>query len=220
MKNTWKKNIVMGVILIALFIIYTILIQIIDVKPLGLNGTDIGFYTINSWFHNLCGLNFTLYTVTDWAGLIPLFVMIAFAFLGLFQFIKRKDIKKVDLDIIILGAYYIAIIIIYFIFEIVTINFRPVLINGFIESSYPSSTTLLVLGIMPTLTELIGRRCKFKKIKIATIIFTITFSLGCVICRLVSGVHWLTDIVGSVIIASGLFCIYKGLISYFYSNYN
>lgn len=220
MKTTWKRNIVMGVILIALFIIYTILIQIIDVKPLGLNGTDIGFYTINSWFHNLCGLNFTLYTVTDWAGLIPLFVMIAFAFLGLFQFIKRKDIKKVDLDIIILGAYYIAIIIIYFIFEIVTINFRPVLINGFIESSYPSSTTLLVLGIMPTLTELIGRRCKFKKIKIATIIFTITFSLGCVICRLVSGVHWLTDIVGSVIIASGLFYIYKGLISYFYSNYN
>lgn len=220
MKNTWKKNIVMGVILIAFFIIYTILIQIIDVKPLGLNGTDIGFYTINSWFHNLCGFNFTLYTVTDWAGLIPLFVMIAFAFLGLFQFIKRKDIKKVDLDIIILGAYYIAIIIIYFIFEIVTINFRPVLINGFIESSYPSSTTLLVLGIMPTLTELIGRRCKFKKIKIATIIFIITFSLGCVICRLVSGVHWLTDIVGSVIIASGLFCIYKGLISYFYSNYN
>lgn len=33
----------------------------------------------------------------------------------------------------------------------IPVNYRPVLIEGRLEASYPSSTTLLVVSVMPTL---------------------------------------------------------------------
>ena len=127
------------------------------------------------------------------------------------QLIKRKSLFKVDKDIIFLGVYYVIVIFGYLIFEMIPINYRPILINGFMEASYPSSTTLLVLGVMPTLFFQINRRIKNKKIKTLIDILIIGFSLFMVIGRLISGVHWLTDIEGSVFLSMGLFSMYKGV---------
>ena len=212
MKIKEKSLFIFGVVNIILFVIWTILIQTIDVQNIGVNGTNVGFATINSRFHSLTGVNMTLYTITDWLGLVPVFICMIFGFIGLVQLINRKNPLKVDFDIIILGVYYVIVILCYLIFEMYPINYRPILINNFLEASYPSSTTLLVLCVMPTLVFQTNRRLKNDKIKRIICIITIGFSLFMVISRLISGVHWLTDIIGSVLLSVGLFYLYKGVV--------
>lgn len=211
-KKRGKSFLIFGVGLLIIFVVFTILIQAVDVKPLGVNGTNIGFSTFNTWFHSLTGVNWALYNITDWLGLVPVFICMAFGGVGFFQLIKRKSLLKVDSDIIILGIHYVIVISGYLIFEMIPINYRPILINGFMEASYPSSTTLLVLGVMPTVIFQINRRVKNVKIKNIISAITIIFSVFMVVGRLISGVHWVTDIVGSVLLSMGLFYIYKGTV--------
>ena len=161
-----------------------------------------------------------IYTITDWLGLVPLFICMIFGGIGFVQFVKRRSLFKVDYDIIFLGVYYIIVIFGYLIFEMIPINYRPILIEGFMEASYPSSTTLLVLSVMPTLIEQVNRRLEKDVIKKIISILTIFFSTFMVLGRLVSGVHWFTDIVGSVFLSTGLFCIYKAIILLWYKGKN
>lgn len=140
-----------GSSLLAAFMLWTLLITRVDVQAVGPNGTAVGFATFNQWFHGLTGVHLTLYTITDWLGLVPIAVCLCFAALGAVQLVKRRSLFRVDRDIILLGLYYILVIFCYLFFEMVPINYRPILINGVLEASYPSSTTLLVLSVMPTL---------------------------------------------------------------------
>ena len=213
MKTNEKKTLVTGVILIFAFDVWTMLIQIIDVQAVGINNTNVGFATFNTWFHSLMGVNMTLYTITDWLGLVPIFIGMCFGFLGFLQLIKRKSLLKVDFDIRILGVYYVIVILCYLIFEMIPINYRPVFINGFAEASYPSSTTLLVLGVMPTLIFQADRRIKSDKIKKIICVITSLFSIFMVIGRLISGVHWFTDIVGGALLSTGLVLLYRAVVS-------
>lgn len=212
MKTKGMKNLISGIVFIILFAIWTMLIQIIDVQPIGANGTNIGFTIINSWFHSLTGVNMTLYTITDWLGLVPIFICMFFGLVGLIQLVKRKNLLKVDFDIILLGVYYVIVILCYLIFEMHPINYRPILINDFMEASYPSSTTLLVLCVMPTLVFQANQRLKSITLKRFITIFAVTFSVFMVVGRLISGVHWLTDIIGSCLLSAGLFHTYKGIV--------
>lgn len=193
----------------ALFAVWTVLVKTVDVQPVGPLGTEVGFASWNSWFHELTGVHMQLYALTDWLGLVPVLICMMFGCLGIFQLFRRKDLRKVDVDILLLGIYYGIVILCYLLFEMVPVNFRPVLIEGRLEASYPSSTTLLVLSVMPTLAEQGSRRLKGvgrKKILFAA---SALFSLFMVMGRLFSGVHWLTDIVGSVFLSGGLFCQYR-----------
>ena len=208
MKN-YKRGIMSGIALILAFVVWTILIQTVNVRPVGVNGTNIGFATVNTWFHRLTGVHMAIYTITDWLGLVPIAVCIGFGILGLVQWIRRKRITKVDRDILLLGGYYILVIMGYLIFEMIPINYRPILINGAMEASYPSSTTLLVLSVMPTLLFQVNRRTESQTVRRITAVFVILFSAFMVIGRLVAGVHWLTDIVGSVLLSAGLYCLYR-----------
>ena len=212
MKQRGKRGLVSGAVLILAFIVWTILIQTVDVRPVGVNGTNIGFATGNTWFHRLTGVHMGLYTVTDWLGLVPIVVCICFGVLGLTHWIRRKSIVKVDKDILLLGAYYILVILGYLIFEMIPINYRPILIDGVMEASYPSSTTLLVLSVMPTLLFQVNRRTTDKTVRRITAAFVILFSAFMVIGRLVAGVHWFTDIVGSVLLSAGLYSLYRAAV--------
>ena len=220
MKKNGKRVLFIGSILVIAFAVWTALIQIVDVQPIGQNGTDIGFASFNHWFHKLTGVHMTIYTITDWLGLIPLFVCMIFGVIGMVQLIKRRSLFKVDYDIIFLGMYYIIVIFSYLVFEMIPINYRPILIEGFMEASYPSSTTLLVLSVMPTLIFQVNLRLKNVSVKKMICILTSIFSVFMVIGRLVSGVHWFTDIVGSVLLSAGLFCIYKAVVMLCYKPEN
>lgn len=158
MKKSEKKNLLIGSIFLAMFAVWTALIQSVDVQPLGQNGTSIGFATFNCWFHHFTGVNMAIYTITDWMGLVPVVICLIFAGIGLVQLIKRRSLFRVDADIMILGVYFVIVFLAYAIFEMIPINYRPILIEGIMEASYPSSTTLLVLSVMPVLIEQIQRR--------------------------------------------------------------
>lgn len=203
-----------GAGLLSAFVLLTVMIQCIDVRTVGPNGTKIGFAAFNVWFHKLTGVNMTLYTITDWLGLVPIFICMCFGVLGMVQLIKRRSLRKVDPDIILLGFYYVLVIACYLIFEMIPINYRPVLIEGRLEASYPSSTTLLVLSVMPTLMFQADRRAADPLIRKAAAIFAVTFSAFMVIGRLISGVHWATDIVGSVLLSAGLYMLYRSAVKY------
>lgn len=218
MKQNGKKLLSVGFVLVAAFVLWTVCIQIVDVQPVGQKGTDIGFATFNCWFHKLTGVHMTIYTITDWLGLVPILICIFFGVVGFIQLVKRKNLFKVDLDIIFLGIYYIVVIFGYLIFEMIPINYRPILIEGVLEASYPSSTTLLILCVMPTLSFQANRRLKSITIKKILNVFVVIFSAFMVIGRLVAGVHWFTDIVGAAVLSAGLFFIYKSMVVLFCEN--
>lgn len=209
MKAKMKRTLFISIFFLLAFAIWTVLIQTVDVRPVGVNSTDVGFAYLNTWFHSFTGVDFMLYNITDWLGLIPPAVCVIFGILGFIQLIKRKSLFKVDADIIILGVYYVIVILCYLVFEMIPINYRPVLINGLMEASYPSSTTLLVLSVMPTLIFQLKHRMKNIKLQRIVTVITLLFCVFMVVGRLISGVHWLTDIIGSVLLSAGLFYAYK-----------
>ena len=209
-----KRNLLTGVGLIGAFALWTVLIQRVDVQVVGQNGTKIGFADFNEWFHQLTGVHMTLYTITDWLGLVPIFICLCFGVMGLVQLIKRRSLLRVDSDILLLGVYYVMVIACYLIFEMIPINYRPVLIEGRLEASYPSSTTLLVLSVMPTLMFQANMRVSNAMIRKAVAVFVVAFSVFMVIGRLISGVHWATDIIGSVLFSAGLYMLYRSAVLY------
>ncbi len=212
MDRSKRKGFIWSGCLIPAFVLWTFLIQTADVQPAGVNGTNVGFAAVNTWFHRLTGVHMRLYTVTDWLGLVPVAVCAGFGLLGLTQWIRRRSIAKVDGDILLLGGYYILVILGYLVFEMIPVNYRPVLIGGAMEASYPSSTTLLVLSVMPTLLFETNRRAKSRTVRRITAVFVVLFSVFMVIGRLAAGVHWLTDIVGSVLLSAGLYSLYRAAV--------
>ena len=208
MKKETIKIFAAAVLFLVLFIIWTVLVSTIDVKPIGPQGSSVGFATLNGCFHEFTGLYMNLYFITDWLSLIPVCFIIGFGSLGLMQLIKRKNILKVDFDILILGAFYVIVMAIYLLFESLVINFRPVLINGILEASYPSSTTLLVLYVMSTAMIQLNNRIKNTKLRKCAKLLIIAFIVFMVTARLLSGVHWLSDIIGGIFLSAGLVSMY------------
>ena len=213
MKKETKKNFGIAAILLGAFVVWTAAVRLVDVQPIGPQGSAVGFATINGWVHSLAGVHMALYTVTDWLGLVPIAFAIGFALLGLIQWVKRKHLRQVDFSILVLGGFYLLVMAAYVLFEVVVINYRPVLINGYLEASYPSSTTMLVLCVMPTTLMQLNARIKNQTLK-RWVGFGITaFILFMVIGRLLSGVHWFTDIIGGAVLSAGLVMLYYSITS-------
>ena len=210
----WKRLCRVGAGLLLVFAAWTVLIRCVDVKAAGPYGSKVGFASWNIRFHNLTGVHMKLYEATDWLGLIPVLICGCFGILGLCQWIRRKNLFRVDADILLLGIYYLLVIAGYLIFEMIPVNYRPVLIDGALEASYPSSTTLLVVSVMPTLKFQADRRCGSQAVRRIAAGFSAAFSAFMVIGRLVSGVHWATDILGSVLLSAGLYLLYRAAVSF------
>ena len=203
-----KRLFCLGLGLILAFAIWTVSVRFIDVKPIGPRESSVGFATLNGYFHSLTGVNISLYTITDWLGLVPIFIALGFAVLGLIEWIGRKSLFKVDKNILALGGFYIVVIAVYILFETVVINYRPTLIEGYLEVSYPSSTTLLVGCVMPTAMIQLGDRIRKRTLKKFLMLIISIFIAFMVIGRIVSGVHWITDIIGGVLLSAGLVALY------------
>ena len=207
-----KQKFYIALGLLAAFALWTLAIRLIDVQAIGPQGSTVGFATLNGFVHNLTGVHIQLYTITDWLGLVPVAFGFGFAVLGLVQWIKRKSILKVDCSILILGGFYIVTLAAYLFFESYVVNYRPVLIEGYLEASYPSSTTLLVLCVMPTAMMQLRDRIQQPMLRKCVSIVITAFMAFMVFGRLISGVHWLTDIIGGILLSAGLVMIYDSLV--------
>ena len=208
MEKKNKKRLVLGVSLVVAFVLWTILVCFVDVRAIGPEGSSVGFAALNGFVHELTGVNWFLYTITDWLGIVPIAVALVFAILGLVQLIKRKSLWKVDHSILALGVFYIVVMATYIFFEVVVINYRPTLIDGYLEASYPSSTTMLVMCVMPTAAMQLNVRIKNTVLRRCAVITIVAFTAFMVIGRLVSGVHWITDIIGGALLSAGLVTMY------------
>lgn len=211
MKRKNKRKCFVAVGLLALFALWTHLVCVVDVRAIGPQDSAVGFAGVNGWVHSLTGVHMTLYTITDWLGLVPIGFALGFAILGLTQWIKRKQIQKVNVGILLLGGFYLAVMGAYILFEYLVINYRPVLISGFLEASYPSSTTMLVLCVMPTAVMQFRARIKNPVGRGVITVAISAFVVFMVVGRLLSGVHWLSDIVGGALLSAGLVMLYGAL---------
>ena len=211
MEKIRKKMFFMGAGFLGAFVLWTVLVSYVDVRAIGPNGSSVGFATLNGYVHDLTGVNMRLYSITDWLGLVPIGVAFGFAVLGLVQWVGRKSLFKVDRSILALGGFYIIVLAMYIFFEIVVINYRPVLIDGYLEASYPSSTTMLVMCVMPTAMMQLHARIKSDVFRRCVLISIAAFTAFMVIGRLASGVHWLTDIIGGALVSAGLVITYASV---------
>lgn len=208
MKNRNRISLWLGVTFLAAFVLWTVLVVSVDVRPIGPEGSSVGFAALNGSVHEAIGVHWSLYTITDWLGLVPIGVAFGFAVLGLVQLLQRKSLRKVDRSLLVLGGFYIVVMAMYLLFETVTVNRRPVLIDGILETSYPSSTTLLALCVLPTAMMQLKSRIRKPPVRIAVLSLLAALTAFMVIGRLLSGVHWLTDIIGGLLLSAGLVSLY------------
>ena len=212
MKN--KRNFIAAGISGLAVAILVILIRVADVQPIGPEGTSVGLSHLNQFISRLCGVNMIWYEITDWLGIAAILTAFIFALIGFIQMVKRRSVLKVDREILALGGLYILVIGLYVLFEVVIVNYRPIIMpdGTHPEASFPSSHTMLVYVIMGSAVMLIGRYVKGRTLRNV-------LSLGCtiiigitVVGRLISGVHWFTDIVGGILISVMLLSLYSGIL--------
>ena len=210
MKQKNRNHFPAAACLLAAFAVWTAALRVIDVRPIGPGGSAVGFAALNQVVHDLTGVHLSLYVITDWLGLVPLCIAAGFALLGLSQWIRRGHLLKVDRSILALGGFYITVLAVYVFFEQAVVNYRPVLIDGALEASYPSSTTMLVICVMSTACLQFHQRIRSAILNRCVTTAAAVFMIFMVIGRLVSGVHWFTDIVGGILLSAGLVMLYAG----------
>ena len=204
------KNIILSIFLTIVSFCYVFLVKTIDVMSIGPKGSKVGFGTINNFIKETFTYNKTIYKITEILGLLALLIVAIYALVGLAQLIKRKSFLKVDKRIYILGCFYVLVGLIYVFFEKVIINYRPVILDGKLEASFPSSHTVLAICVCISALSMNKFYIKNEKyLKVVNTFITILM-IGIVIGRFISGVHWFSDIIGGIIIS-------MTLLSYYYS---
>lgn len=204
-----KKHLIIGFSLLAVFVVFTVLVSVVDVKPIGRQGSDVGFAAANETFRDFTGYRESLYDFTEILGYLFLVPIAAFGLLGLYQLIKRKSLLKVDRDILLLGCFYAVLLAAYVLFEKLVINYRPEFAGETaLEPSYPSSHTLLFGGVMATAVMQLLKRIRNSAAKRIAVCAAVVATVLVVLGRLFSGVHWLTDIIGGVILGTALVWLY------------
>lgn len=206
-----QRKFIAGLWFLGAFLLWTAAVRLVDVRAIGPEGSRVGFAGLNGYFHTLTGEHLALYTLTDWLSLIPAAFVGGFGLLGLVQLIQRRNLWEVDADILVLGVFYLLVLSIYLLFEKAVVNYRPVLIDGVLEASYPSSTTVLSLCVLVTAILQLKSRMAEGPFRMAVLVILGLFAAFMVISRLVSGVHWLTDILGGALLSTGLILVYDAV---------
>ncbi len=189
---------------LVLFIIWTVLVKVVDTAAIGPMNTVVGFSSINGAVHNALGTSDLWYSASGVLGYLAILLCGVFAVIGLVQLVQRKSLAKVDKKLIAAGVIYICVIIAYVLFDKVAVNYRPVIMPDETapEASYPSTHAMLGCVSYGIAAKLLPEYIKNKSL--GSIIRPLCWILAglTVVFRLLSGVHWLTDIIGGVIISA------------------
>ncbi|MDL2235143.1 phosphatase PAP2 family protein [Christensenellaceae bacterium OttesenSCG-928-L17] len=212
MKKTTKHTFAIAGVFFLLFAMLTAAVLLVDVKPVGPEQSEVGLATINAYLFEALGVHLFWYDVTDWLGIVAIAVALGFAVLGLLQWIARKSFAKVDKSILALGMLYIAMGVFYMGFEVFVVNYRPIIMDAGLEASYPSSHTMLVLCIMATAIMQFRARMQNKAVRVTASAISAVIIAVTIIGRLISGVHWFTDIVGGLLLGTSLVLCYKAVV--------
>ena len=211
MKN--KTKYLMAILFGILAILWIVLVKCVDVAAIGPAGTSVGLSGLNQAVHNLTGVHMLWYTITDWLGILAVLAVAAMALLGLVQLIKRRSLFKVDREILALGGLYLAIFLLYVFFEKVIVNFRPVIMPGCTapEASFPSSHTMLTCVVLGGILLVLDKYVKNKGLCAVLKALCWLIIIVTVVGRLISGVHWFTDIIGGLLISAALLSLFAAV---------
>lgn len=204
-----KKNIFVCLLLILLCIIYTVLVKVVDARAIGPKGSSVGFATINKTFSDFIGVHMAIYKITEILGYLALLVVAGYGLYGLIMLIKRKSLFKVDKEILLLGGLYVIVFLVYVFFEKIIINYRPILIDGVLEVSYPSSHTVLAICVCYSAIMVNKKLFKNKNNLNYFNMFLVILMFLILLGRVISGVHWFTDIIGGIMISIALLKCFK-----------
>ncbi|MCR4991238.1 MAG: phosphatase PAP2 family protein [Lachnospiraceae bacterium] len=214
MEDNKKRNLMWTLVLFGAFVIYTVCVKFVDVAPIGPEGSSVGFSGLNKAIHDLLGYNEFFYLISKILGLFAIMFMGMVALIALWQVIQRKSLFKADRCYYVIGVFYVIVLIVYLFFEVCIVNFRPVILDEGLEASYPSSHTVLAISVFLSgaiwFKRIISREMKTF---VPTILYAFTFLM--VVSRLISGVHWFTDIIGGVVGGAFLTSLYMTMVSYF-----
>jgi membrane-associated phospholipid phosphatase len=206
LNKSGKLNFIIAMELAILTIIFCAVAMTVDVRPVGPKNSLVGLASLNLAFHNSIGVNMTWYKITQVLGYLACLLVAVMAVIGLIQLIKRKSLLKVDKTILEAGCLYLVMFALYVIFEKLALNYRPIIMPGetALEASFPSSHTMLGIVVFGSIAMIAKDYIQDSKIcRIVRIVMTLLL-IAIVVGRLLSGVHWMSDIVASVLISATL----------------
>lgn len=207
-----RKYLSFAGIFMLLFLILTVAVKLVDVEQIGPLESSVGFAALNGKVSEIFKFNAAWYNITDVLGKLSILVAVFFAVIGVYQLVKRKSIARVDKDLLLLACAYIVSAIAYVFFEVCIINYRPVILEGdLLEASFPSSHTVLVICFVGTALHQFAHRIKDVKLKNISVAICSVIILLMIVGRLVSGVHWFTDILGGILLGCAIVFAYAGM---------
>lgn len=198
---------------LILFAVFVILVSAVDVQPIGPEKSFIGLATINAFFRDNITPCSACYVITQILGYVALVVALAFAVTGVVQLFKRKHFSLVDKEILALGVVYVLTVATYAGFEIFPLNYRPILADGELAASFPSSHTMLFITVMCTGLIAVEHKIRSAPLRATAIASTALLSVAMVVLRTLSGVHWFTDIIGGILLSLTFVLCYKAILS-------
>lgn len=214
MKSKKEKRLLLaGGVLLLLFCLLTVLLLTVDVRPVGPLGSEVGLAGLNAAVFSALGTSETFLEIGELLGLFALFVVGGAALFGIVSLVRVRSLRRIDRGLLLLGGFYAILLALYVLFEVAVLNYRPVMTGGVLEASYPSSHTMLAVfvfigGWLFARRYLAGRRAA----DIALGAVALVFSLATALSRLLAGVHWLTDILGGLLLSGALVCFFAALL--------
>lgn len=209
-----KNSFLLAGVSLILTVILVCLVRFVDVKPIGPEGTSIGLAGINGMMAEKFGMDLTWYRITEILGIVAILTAALFAVIGVIELVQRRSLKKVDRELFVLAGLYVVTVILYFLFEKVVVNTRPVILpdETHPEASFPSSHTMLVCVVMGSAMTMIPKYVKLPALRTA-LIAVCGVVIGLTVAgRLFSGAHWFTDILGGVLISITLLSLFDGVL--------
>lgn len=208
-----KKKFITSAVFGLLFVVLIAMLCTFDVQPIGPEGTEIGFAMLNSTVRGTLGESDTWYKISELFGYLSIASAGVFVILGVWQMISRKSLLKVDKKLYALAGLYAVTVFFYAFFEVVIINYRPIIEAGaeHVEASFPSSHTMLTCVIMGSAFVMIGEYIKNRGLALALKGLAVAVATVTVVGRLLSGVHWFTDILGGALISLALVTLFAAV---------
>jgi len=212
MPDKVQRSLVRTAALMFVFFFFTLLVQIVDVQPIGPNSSSVGFAALNKIFMR-DSVSKLWYYLTTLLGYLSLLGAAFFGLLTVCQFLRIRSIKKLNMRLVSLCVFYVLMMAVYVLFEKVIINYRPLLMDGELEASYPSSHTMLGICVVGTaMLQLRFMLQDAQKLMLARAVCAVLIVLM-VVGRLLSGVHWFTDILAAVLVSIALISLYQTLLA-------
>jgi len=210
MKKYFNLYFVLGLSFLFIFILTIILLNF-DKAVIATNGYEVGMSHVN---------NLVKYEYKSWADKISdvlfyltFIVPLLAVALGIYQLVKEKSLKKVDLVIIIFGVFLILAIIVWLLFDhAIKINIRP---THEIKGSFPSTHVFLTTFFVLTCHGYLCYKYDNKLIKYLSLIIAIVIIIIMTIFRVIAGVHYITDVFGGVVIGITFYYLTFGISKWF-----